>query len=141
MAITYPASTRFTTGEMYWKSTDSDNIHIIASMSASSVKGYDYKVVARGKSNTNYEYWWVARTTINMAEIADIASEWVKKRMHQGSSRNPSIIPLAVADTAATDSALSTSTTRLAAQTSVLVVPAAGSLEMAPLLCYWLVRG
>ena len=41
---------------MYCKSTDSDNIHIIASMSESSVKGYDYKVVARGKSNTNYGY-------------------------------------------------------------------------------------
>ena len=143
MAITYPASTRFTTGEMYWKSTDSDNIHIIASMSASSVKGYDYKVVARGKSNTNYEYWWVARTTINMAEIADIASELVKKRMHQGSSRNHRLylwrslilLPRTV------PRFLHQSPTQVATQTSVLVVPAAGSLEMAPLLCYWLVRG
>jgi hypothetical protein len=56
VAITYPASARFTTGEMYCKSTDSDNIHIIASMSASSVKGYDYNAVARGKTNTDSEY-------------------------------------------------------------------------------------
>ena len=76
MAIRYPASTRFTTGEVYCKSTDSDNIHIIASMSASSVKGYDYKVVAKGTSNTNYEYLRVAHTTIDMVKTATIASGW-----------------------------------------------------------------
>ena len=59
---------------MYCKSTDSDNIHIIASMSASSVKGYDYKVVAKGTSNTNYEYLRVAHTTIARMETATIAS-------------------------------------------------------------------
>ena len=59
---------------MYYKGTDSDNIKIIASMSASSVKGYDYKVVAKGTSNTNYEYLREAHTTIARMEIATIAS-------------------------------------------------------------------
>jgi hypothetical protein len=41
---------------VYCRGTDSDHIKIIAFTSASSGKGYDYKVVARGKSNTNYGY-------------------------------------------------------------------------------------
>ena len=41
---------------MYCRDADSDNIKIIASTSASSVKGYDYNAVARGKTNTDSEY-------------------------------------------------------------------------------------
>ena len=56
MAITYPASARFTTGEMYCKSTDSDNIHIIASMPTYCFTGYAYNAVAKGKTDADSEY-------------------------------------------------------------------------------------
>ena len=63
-------------GAVYCTSTDSDNIKITPFTSASSVKGYDYNAVAKGKSNTAYEYLRVAHTTIARMEIATIASGW-----------------------------------------------------------------
>ena len=56
VAIRYPTGTRSNTGEVYCKSTDSDNIDIIAFTSASSIKGYDYNAVAKGKTDADSEY-------------------------------------------------------------------------------------
>jgi len=49
-------NTRSNTGAVYCTSTNSDNIKITPFTSASSVKGYDYNAVAKGKTDADSEY-------------------------------------------------------------------------------------